>query len=112
MGGFPPQSINRGLRALSAPPSALIRFPLLSPVTASSARPECWGIMAAVGFANARWSDGNSHYGIQLAGVELIESGPLRLNNQPKIDIAAAANIVSVAAYLWRNRPSITPDFA
>src|ERR1700736_5609380 len=109
MGASPKQLANRKLLAPSGAQSALIRSRSSYRVTGSFVRLERWGIMAADRFANARWSDGNSHRGIQSAGVQLIESGLRRLNGQPKIDIALAANIVSVTAYVWRKFLSITP---
>src|SRR5947209_7886833 len=99
MGDFPPPSISLGRRALLAAPLAQIQFPLLFLVTGSFARPECLEITEAVGFVNASSWDGNCRRDLQSERVGPIEFGRPRLNNQPKIDISVAANIVSTRLF-------------
>jgi len=79
-----------GLPAPSAVRSVPIRSPSSSRATASFVRLERWEITAAVGFGNAPSSDGNFHHKTRSAGKKRSNSGPRRLNNQPKIDIVAA----------------------
>src|SRR5260370_10721007 len=94
-GAWPKQLANRKPLVRSGAQSAPTRLRLSFRATASFAKRAYSAIIIGIRFANGPSLDGNSHRKTRLAAKKPIESGPRRLNNQPKIDIVAAANIVS-----------------
>src|SRR2546430_5362069 len=89
-GASPKQLASRKPLAQSGAQSAPTRLRLSFRATASFAKRAHSAIIIGTRFANAPSSDGSSCHQTRSAGKKPIESGPPRLNNQPKIDTVAA----------------------